>query len=233
MNRRVVALMWMLFFAAGVSRAATLTFNPASPRPTDTVEITVIHQGCFPHLETSVDPPTASANGKIRIDIVDSCDCIGTPPTTPPLKAQIGPLPSGSYTTELYQAYPGCFESTLLDTGELVSAAGLFLEDNRFRVRATWDSPGFGPDEAHAVQLTRESGYFWFSHPDNVELVAKVLNGCGVNNRFWVFLAGLTNVSVTVNVEDTLTGATKTYSNPFGTPFLPVQDTKAFEGCPQ
>jgi hypothetical protein len=66
-----------------------------------------------------------------------------------------------------------------------------------------------------------------------VELVAKVLNGCGVNNHYWVFLAGLTNVSVTVNVEDTLTGDTQTYTNPLGTPFLPVQDTKAFAGCSQ
>src|SRR5215213_10820745 len=143
MDRRVVSLMWMLFFAAVVSQAATLTFNPENPQPTDTVEITVLHQGCNPGLETSVEPPTASANGKIRIDIVDICACVATPPPTPPLKAHIGPLPSGTYTTELYQTYPECSDSTgtLLQTGELVSAPGLLLQNDRFHVRATWDSP--------------------------------------------------------------------------------------------
>ena len=236
MDRRVISLMWMPFFAAVVSQAATLTFNPESPRPTDTVEITVLHQGCFPYLETSIVPPTASAAGKIRIDIADSCACVATPPPTPPLKAQIGPLPAGTYTTELYQTYPECSDSTgtLLQTGELVSGpGGLLLQNDRFRVRALWDSPGFGSNDAHAVQLTEESGYFWFSNQDNVELVAKVLNGCGVNNRYWVFLAGLTNVGVTVTVDDTLTGETQTYTNTLGTPFLPVQDTKAFPGCSQ
>jgi hypothetical protein len=52
-----------------------------------------------------------------------------------------------------------------------------------------------------------------------------------VNDRFWVFLAGLTNVGVTVTVEDTLTGDTQSYTNAIGEPFLPVQDTEAFAGC--
>ncbi|HKV12479.1 MAG TPA: hypothetical protein VJ725_30320 [Thermoanaerobaculia bacterium] len=235
MNWRVVSLMWVLFFAAGVSRAATLTFNPANPQPTDTVEITVLHQGCSPYLETSVDPPAASAHGSIRIDIADTCACVATPLPTPPLKATIGPLPAGTYTTELYQTYPECSDSTgtLLQTGQLVSAPGMLLQNGRFNVRAVWDSPEFGSNEAHAVQLTRDSGYFWFAGADNVELVAKVLNGCGVNNRYWVFLAGLTNVSVTVTVDDTVTGETQSYTNALGTPFLPVQDTDAFEGCSQ
>jgi hypothetical protein len=344
-DRRVVSLLWMLFFAAGVSEAATLTFKPASPTPADTVEITVLHQGCNPHLETSVSPPTATANGKIRIDIADACACVATPPPTPPLKATIGPLPFGTYATELYQTFPECSDSTgtLLETGQLVVSnsgqigelrtepqqprageavtavvstycpmawlpvqiqtegshrvilvegdpfgavppvpcnsvpsfehridvgpldagtyrlrvlpthdnvlppytvhtehaftvvppgPGLLLQGDRFHVRAVWDSPGFGSNEAPAVELTQESGYFWFSNRDNVELVAKVLNGCGVNNRYWVFLAGLTNVSVTVTVDDTLTGETQSYTSPLGQPFLPVQDTKAFACTP-
>jgi hypothetical protein len=232
MDRRVVSLLWMLFFAAGVSQAAILTFDPEHPRATDTVEVTVLHQGCDPFLETRVDPPTASAAGKIRIDVIDSCTCVATPPPTPPLRATIDPLPAGTYTTELYQTYPGCGEpATLLQTGELISDPGLFLQNDRFRIRAVWDSPEFGPNEAQPVRLTQDSGYFWFRDSDNVELVAKVLNGCGVNNRYWVFLAGLTNVGVTVTVEDTLVGETQSYTNPLGTPFLPVQDTDAFAGC--
>ena len=39
------------------------------------------------------------------------------------------------------------------------------------------------------------------------------------------------NVEVLVMVTDTQTGRTRTYANPRGTAFVPVQDTKAF-GCP-
>ncbi|MGH9362897.1 MAG: hypothetical protein ACRD2T_13365 [Thermoanaerobaculia bacterium] len=59
----------------------------------------------------------------------------------------------------------------------------------------------------------------------------KVLNACGVNQKFWVFAGGLTDVKAVTTVTDTVTGATKTYTNPPGTPFQPLQDTVAFGGC--
>ena len=80
------------------------------------------------------------------------------------------------------------------------------------------------------VGLTGDSGYFWFFDAANIELVVKVLDACTLGN-FWVFAGGLTNVGVTLIVEDTQTGATKTYNNAIGTPFAPLQDTKAFS-CP-
>lgn len=58
----------------------------------------------------------------------------------------------------------------------------------------------------------------------NVELVIKVLNGCGVNNRYWVFAGGLTDVRTRITVTDTRNGTVKTYLNPQGTAFLPIQD---------
>ena len=347
MDRRAVSLISMLFFAAGVAEAVTWTFNPATPMPGETIEITVLNQGCAPFLETEVRAAKPGANGLIRIGIVDVCDCIATPPLTPPLKAQIGPLPLGTYTTELLavarnEGDPTCTGNTLVDTGQLVvshsgqiavlrtdppqplvgqnvsavistycpraflparietegtahiivieedpfaplppitcstnpsfqsrinigpleagtyrlrvtpppvnvlppysveaehvftvapAGPGLLLQGNRFHVSATWNFSEHGPSTAQAVPLTRESGYFWFANADNVELVAKVLDGCAVNDHFWVFLAGLTNVEVKVTVEDTLTGETQSYTNALGTPFLPVQDTDAFDGC--
>ena len=80
------------------------------------------------------------------------------------------------------------------------------------------------------VSLTGDSGYFWFFDAANIELVVKVLDACTLGN-FWVFAGGLTNVGVTLIVEDTQTGASKTYTNPIGTAFAPLQDTKAFS-CP-
>ena len=63
--------------------------------------------------------------------------------------------------------------------------------------------------------------------------LVKVLNGCGVNNHYWVFAGGLTNVRVVLTVEDTVAHVTHTnYVNPQGTAYAPIQDTSAFATCP-
>jgi hypothetical protein len=108
----------------------------------------------------------------------------------------------------------------------------LCLHADRFKVEATFQAPGQAAGTAQIVKLTDESGYLWFFSSTNVEAVVKVLNACGFNNRFWVFLAGLTNVRVDLTVTDTETGATKTYTNPQSTLFLPRADTDALPVCP-
>ncbi len=108
----------------------------------------------------------------------------------------------------------------------------LCLSGGRFQVQVSWQPPGGSATPAGAVALTPDSGYFTFSDPNNVEMVAKVVNACGLNNRYWVFAAGLTNVRVVTTVTDTRTGSVKTYTNPQGTAFAPLQDTNAFATCP-
>ncbi|HYO13597.1 MAG TPA: CSLREA domain-containing protein [Thermoanaerobaculia bacterium] len=106
----------------------------------------------------------------------------------------------------------------------------LCLQGGRFKVTATWQA-GTGSGEAGAVTLTSDTGYFWFFDPANVEVTIKVLDGCALNDRFWVFLSGLTNVRVDVKVTDTLTGQEKTYTNPQGRVFRTQLDTSAFATC--
>ena len=113
----------------------------------------------------------------------------------------------------------------------IANATTLCLDDARFRVTAFYATAAGASGTGMGVPLTGDSGYFWFFSADNIELVVKVLTGCGVNNKFWVFTGGLTNVGVTLIVEDTLTGATRTYTNPVGNAYLPLQDTQAF-ACP-
>ena len=43
---------------------------------------------------------------------------------------------------------------------------------------------------------------------------------------------GLTDVNVVLTVTDTMTGLVRTYVNPQGTAFQPIQDTSAFATCP-
>lgn len=71
-------------------------------------------------------------------------------------------------------------------------------------------------------------GTFWFFSQDNPEALVKVLNACSINNRFWVFFSAGTNVAFTLHVMDTVTSATKTYSNPDNVAAAPAQDTSAF-----
>ena len=61
-----------------------------------------------------------------------------------------------------------------------------------------------------------------------------MLDACALEgvNSFGVFAGGLTNVEVDTTVTDTQTNQVKTYMNPLGTPFQPIQDTTAFATCP-
>jgi hypothetical protein len=101
-------------------------------------------------------------------------------------------------------------------------------------VRADWQIPSQGTSgHGTAVPLTSEAGYFWFFGPANVEVVVKVLNGCGsVDAHHWVYVAGLTDVAVPLIVTDMQTGQTKIYTNPSGSLFQPILDNSTFASCP-
>jgi PKD repeat protein len=109
----------------------------------------------------------------------------------------------------------------------------LCLNNGRFAVTAEWTKPDLTSGHGTGVRLTGDSGYFWFFDPANIEVVTKVLNGCGISNAYWVFAAGLTNVKVELKVIDTQTGIVYTKENPLNTAFAPIQDTSAFpSSCP-
>ncbi|HYO14060.1 MAG TPA: choice-of-anchor tandem repeat NxxGxxAF-containing protein [Thermoanaerobaculia bacterium] len=106
------------------------------------------------------------------------------------------------------------------------------LNGGRFAVEATWETGDGEQGAAHGVELTSDTGYLWFFAPSNIEVVVKVLNGCTLSNRYWVFAGGLTDVEVELRITDTVSGETRTYTNPQGTKFQPIQDTSAFATCP-
>jgi PKD repeat protein len=112
------------------------------------------------------------------------------------------------------------------------SSTTLCLSNSRFSVTAAWRTNDGRTGLGTGVKLTPDSGYFWFFNSANIEVIAKVLNACALNNRIWAFAAGLTNVEVTLTVTDTNNGTVKQYRNPLGTAFQPVQDTSAFATCP-
>jgi hypothetical protein len=109
----------------------------------------------------------------------------------------------------------------------------LCLDNQRFQVSVgykTSENASLSPGQA--VPLRADSGLFWFFNANNLELLVKVLDGCGLNQRHWVFFAATTNVGYTLTVTDTSTGAVKTYTNPLNTLAQARADTDAFAGCP-
>ncbi len=125
------------------------------------------------------------------------------------------------------------FRTAKTDTSVCVpGSTTLCLQGGRFKVEAVWRA-GSQTGHGGAIALTSDTGYFWFFAATNVEVVIKVLNACPQPfNRFWVFTGGLTDVEVGITVTDTKTGAVKTYYNPAGIAFPPMQDTDAFATCP-
>lgn len=116
----------------------------------------------------------------------------------------------------------------------LASATALCVNNNRFQIEVDWRTPdgNSGPGQAVPIASAPDSGLFYFFSASNLEMLVKVLNGCGLNNRYWVFFAATTNVELALTVTDTQSGRVKSYFNPLGQAAPPVQDTNAFATCP-
>ena len=92
-----------------------------------------------------------------------------------------------------------------------------------------------GDGDAFAIPLDSlgidQGGIFYFRSSGNPEFLVKVLNGCPVNGKFWVFYAATTNVGFDLTVIDTVAGVTRVYSNPDVHPADTITDTHAFDTC--
>lgn len=111
------------------------------------------------------------------------------------------------------------------------SSTRLCLQNNRFSVTVNWQT-GTSSGVGQVGSGTAESGVFWFFNNTNWEVLVKVLNACGLNNRYWVFTGVTTDVGWTLTVTDTQTNTTRIYSNPNGTAACPITDVNAFATCP-
>ncbi len=126
-------------------------------------------------------------------------------------------------------------------SGCVANATTLCIDNNtgdkRFQITAAYSTSQDGGRSGNggAISLApvnvTQGGIFWFFASTNPEMLIKVLNGCAVDDKFWVFYAAMTNVGFTVTVKDTKTNAIKTYKNTDLTAAPPVQDTAAFP-CP-
>jgi hypothetical protein len=108
------------------------------------------------------------------------------------------------------------------------SATQVCLNSNRFAVKVAWRTRDGQSGSGQAIKYTADSALFWFFSSTNIEMLVKVLDGCGVNNRYWVFGAASTDVEYTLTVTDSRNGAVRTYVNPQGTLAAAIAQTGAF-----
>lgn len=106
-------------------------------------------------------------------------------------------------------------------------------EGSRYTLEITWKDLKGNTGTGQVLDIgKRDSGLYYFFNENNAEMLVKVLNGCRINNHYWVFYAATTNVEFTLQVTDTETKQVKTYTNPLGKTAESVTDTSAFATCP-
>ena len=111
--------------------------------------------------------------------------------------------------------------------------------ENGFRVRIAYQDPsGVWRSRARRhSDSSRDSAIFYFFDPKNAEVVVKVLNGCRINQHWWVYSAPLTDLAYRVEITPA-TGGVRWWETFRGVPLetpgftavLAIMDTKAF-GC--
>ena len=183
--------------------APEIVIDPERPVSTHPVraELSVFNAG--------PDVEVIGIKGKSILFDYPEADGPPPPPRLSTAEANVGPLAPGVYSVDVRSFGQHNFGRTF----EVAAPYGnLRLQDTAdgyFNVYVNLDSPLSGV--GHGVNLTRESGYFWFFDPDNIELTVKILDGRAVNGKYWVFIASMTDVAYTVEVEHCVS-----HSDPFG-----------------
>ena len=109
-----------------------------------------------------------------------------------------------------------------------------------YTVGIDYEDPNSGrwTEAKRQSRLGDDSAVFYFFDPNNAEVLVKVLNGCGVNQHWWVYSAPATDLAYRVTVWPP-TGVSRRWTTVRGVPLdvegftavAAITDTKAF-GCP-
>jgi hypothetical protein len=170
---------------------------------------------------------------KIRM----SYNCLILCPSGPPEwvidAGTIGPLAPGTYTVEMenYEAYLP--EAVIAYRGqvevpEVEPDDRILLRGGRFELQMELAAPHQEIPRL-AMPATEDSALFYFFSPDNWEAMFKVLDGCALNGRYWVFGAASTDVGYTLRVKDLANpGVEREYRHEPGAPAPALTDIDAF-----
>lgn len=224
----------------------TLSVHPSAPLTTDRIQVVasgIWADGCVPELsqvEVEEDEVvvTTLTSGEICVQATTAYDVATT----------IGPLPAGTYELVVLVAdelgLPAEQTPVLGSRSFTVrgGAATTAVLDGRFEVAVSYEDkggvPGTArvmtgalPSDSEVVSGSGETALFWFFSPDNTEMLVKVLDGCAINDRFWVFASAATDLAFTLTVTDLHTAEVRSYENFDGQPAVAINDTDAFATC--
>lgn len=206
---RTAALAASLIAGSAAQLSATdpipIRVSPVLPSASDVVDVHVtVSLGC---LEPTFAAPAVTADTVLiqgTYPLADDC------PTSMPrsFKLPVGPLPAGEYRLQVEMAHEGghpAFASggyalhVEPGTDKLLLRAG----PSTFEVEVAWINQhgGGATGKGRPVRLSEESGYFWFFDPEIGEVTIKILDGRELTSHFWIFLASMTDVDVTVTVR--------------------------------
>ena len=121
-----------------------------------------------------------------------------------------------------------------LGTGTSCQPGGttMCLNRGRFRVEVEWTTAAGDSGAGQVVPVgSDDSGLFWFFDSANWEMMVKVLDGCAINERYWVFVAGATDVELAISITDRFTHERWSHHNPLAHPADAILDTAAFSSC--
>ncbi len=84
------------------------------------------------------------------------------------------------------------------------------MDYERFRIDVEWrDAAGLALPAEISPFGSNSAQIFSFFDGGNWEMMVKVLDGCAINQRFWVYAASSTDVGFTIRVKDVVTGDTQ------------------------
>jgi hypothetical protein len=142
--------------------------------------------------------------------------------------------------THSYHQVDGAFARTLENVRRFLAPAQLdrsscradsttvCLSSNRFEVKASYRFSNGQSGNLKLSKYTNNTVLGYYSDRNNIEVMAKVLDGCTLNGTFWAFIGGVTDQHVFMRIRDTRTGIIQSYSNSLGRRFGTVADTSAF-----
>ena len=224
-----------MFATAAGLQASTLTFSPQPARTGQaiTATFTSIDFGCEDEGQMVVE--SISGGTVVLRATRPGCPILPCCWTEYTAQASFGPLAAGTYRVEVYE------EGTLREIKQLEvlaaptctsTSTALCLGDSHFEVTADWRDFDGNTGVANTVpdQLggSGDYGLLRFFSANNPELLVKVLDGCAINGRYWVFVSPGSNVEYEVTVRDVRSGATRTYSNPLHNFHTLFADTDSF-----
>jgi subtilisin family serine protease len=139
---------------------------------------------------------------------------------------------SGAGIVDGFAAVEKAFSLTPLpdcaDTAPLLELLG-----GRFTAALAWRVAARGLQGCgRPIPISSQAGIYWFFAPGLPEVLVKIVDGCQVNGRHWIFVAGATSAEYELSVQDRQSGQSQLFRHAGGSLPVALRDAETFSVCP-